>query len=160
VALLRDAGVELLADVRRFPGSRRHPQHAREALERTLAEAGLGYRWLGETLGGRVGPVLPVEESPNRAWTVAAFRNYADAMTLPAFQQGFAELCRLARETPTGVMCAERLWWRCHRRLLADLLVVRGFRVVHLLEPGQASDHALSEWARVEDGKLSYPALL
>lgn len=160
VALLRGAGVALLADVRRFPGSRRHPQHGRDALERTLADAGLGYLWLGETLGGRVQPVLPVEESPNRAWSVAAFRHYADAMALPTFQEGFAELMRLARQTPTAVMCAERLWWRCHRRLLADLLHVRGFRVVHLLDPDERSEHELSEWARIDAGTLSYPALL
>jgi uncharacterized protein (DUF488 family) len=129
-------------------------------LEQSLATAGLSYTWLGGSLGGRVKPVLPVEQSPNRAWTLAAFRNYADAMGQPAFQRGFAELETLARRRPTAVMCAERLWWRCHRRLLADLLLVRGFRVVHLLDSGKANDHELTEWARVDDGTLTYPALL
>jgi uncharacterized protein (DUF488 family) len=158
--LLADAGVRALADVRRFPSSRRHPQFERAALERAVTGAGLRYVWLGESLGGRRAEVVPVEQSANRAWTEPAFRHYADAMATPEFQAGFAELEALARAAPTAFLCAERLWWECHRRLLADLLVVRGWSVVHLLEPGKASEHALSEWARVRDGALSYPALL
>ncbi len=160
VALLREAGVRALADVRRFPSSRRHPQHDRAALERSLGEVGIRYAWLGERLGGRRRQVVPAERSPNRAWKVAGFRSYADAMETPDFQDGAAELDALAREAPTAVMCAERLWWRCHRRLLADLFTVRGFRVVHLVEPGKTQEHALSEHAKVEDGRITYPALL
>ncbi len=160
LALLRDAGVRALADVRRFPASRRHPHFERRALERALGEAGIEYTWLGESLGGRRARILPVERSPNRAWRVEAFRNYADAMTTPEFRAGMEALEALARERPTAVMCAERLWWRCHRRLLADLLVVRGWQVAHLLEPGKRDPHVLSEWARVQDGELTYPALL
>jgi uncharacterized protein (DUF488 family) len=161
VALLREAGVGAVADVRRFPASRRHPQFRREALEAALPACGIRYGWLGEGLGGRQPARVPAERSPNAAWTEPAFRRYADAMATPAFQHAFAALERLAAEVPTAVMCAERPWWRCHRRLLADLLVARGHRVVHLLEPGRASEHALSGWARVgEDGSLSYPALV
>jgi uncharacterized protein (DUF488 family) len=160
VELLDDACVRTLADVRRFPSSRRHPQFEKDALDEWLGYNRIRYVWLGESLGGRRAEVVPVEKSANRAWTEAAFRHYADAMATPEFQAGFGELEALARETPTAFLCAERLWWQCHRRLLADLLVVRGWTVVHLLEPGKASEHALSEWARVQDGVLTYPALL
>ncbi len=160
LALLERAGVRCLADVRRFPSSRRHPQHERRALERTLGSARIDYVWLGESLGGRRGETVPASASPNQAWRIAAFRNYADAIYTPAFQAGLGELERLARASPTCVMCAERLWWQCHRRLIADLFVVCGWRVLHLLEPGRGEPHALSEFARVDAaGRLSYPAL-
>jgi uncharacterized protein (DUF488 family) len=162
LALLAEAGVRAVADVRRFPASRRHPQHARAALERALAEAGVAYVWLGEGLGGRVAESVPPERSPNGAWAEPAFRRYADAMSTPAFQAAFAELESLAATQPTAFLCAERPWWRCHRRLLADLCVTRGWRVLHLLDVGRpASEHALCEWARLgPDGRLSYPALV
>lgn len=161
VALLREAGVGALADVRRHPGSRRHPHFARAALEATLAEAGIRYRFLGEALGGRRSAQLPPERSPNRGWQVASFRHYADWMASDAFREGLEALEALAAETPTAAMCAEGPWWRCHRRLLADRLHVRGWRVVHLLAPGRAQEHALTEWARVEeDGALTYPGLV
>lgn len=159
-ALLLEADIRTLADVRRFPASRRNPQHERTALEHSLAEADIRYVWLGESLGGRRGRVMPAEESPNRAWKVAGFRNYADAMETAQLQAGAAELGALAREAPTAVLCAERFWWRCHRRLLADLFTVRGFRVVHLVDPGKTQEHELAEFAKVEDGRLTYPALL
>lgn len=158
--LLRAEGVAQLADVRRFPGSRRHPQHRRDALEAALAAAGIGYAWLGESLGGRRRSTLPAERSPNRAWQVAGFRAYADAMPTPEFQSGVETLETLARERPTAMMCAERLWWRCHRRLLADVMAARGWRVVHLLEPGRRDDHTLTGWARVEGTTVTYPGLL
>ncbi len=160
IELLSELGVRQLADVRRFPSSRRNPQHNRAALERTLAGHGIGYTWLGESLGGRRKASLPLEESPNRAWRVPAFRSYADAMQSPEFIAGVEALEALARAQPTAFMCAERLWWQCHRRLLADLFVVRGWVVEHLLDLGRNEPHALSEWARVENGVLSYPALV
>jgi uncharacterized protein (DUF488 family) len=160
LALLRDTGMRGLADVRRFPSSRRHPQHNRGALERTLADAGVAYEWLGETLGGRVRQRVPTAESRNNGWDVAAFRSYADAMTTPEFHAGLAQLEARARQQPTAVMCAERLWWQCHRRLIADALTVRGWNVVHLLEPGKSHTHRLTEFARIEDGVLVYPALV
>lgn len=160
VELLRDAGVTALADVRRFPASRRHPQFNRGALERDLPAAGLAYVFLGEALGGRMPARLPAEQSPNAAWQVAAFRHYADAMATPAFQAGFEQLVALAARQPTAFMCAERLWWSCHRRLLADAFVVRGWTVVHLLDTGTRQEHALPPFARVRDGALTYPALL
>jgi uncharacterized protein (DUF488 family) len=158
LALLREAGVALVADVRRFPHSRRHPQHDGAALERSLAEGGVRYVWLGEGLGGRVPETVPPERSRNAAWREPAFRRYADAMATPVFQAAFAELEECARGAPTALLCSERLWWRCHRRLLADLLEVRGWRVLHLLEPGKRTEHERTPFARLEQGALVYPA--
>ena len=160
LALLQDAGVRELVDVRRFPASRRHPQHNRGALEGSLAAAGIAYRFLGESLGGRVPQRVPTAASRNNGWNVPAFRYYADAMPAPEFQGGLARLEADARQRPTAVLCAERLWWQCHRRLIADALTVRGWTVVHLLEPGKSQEHRLTEFARVEDGALIYPALV
>jgi uncharacterized protein (DUF488 family) len=160
LGVLRGAGVAAIADVRRFPHSRRHPQHDGAALARGLGEAGIAYHWLGEGLGGRVPESVPPGRSPNTAWREPAFRRYADYMATPRFREAFATLEALARAQPTAVMCAERLWWQCHRRLLADALAVRGWRVLHLLEPGKTTPHELTPWARVEDGALVYPALL
>jgi uncharacterized protein (DUF488 family) len=160
VTILEAAGVRAVADVRRFPFSRRHPQHNGGELARTLSERGIRYEWLGEALGGRRSEVLPAERSPNRAWKVAAFRNYADAMATGAFDAGVNQLEKLARESPTAYLCAEKLWWKCHRRLLSDLLVARGWRVVHLLEVGRSAVHELSEWAKLDGGRLTYPALV
>jgi uncharacterized protein (DUF488 family) len=159
-ALLDSARMKALADIRRFPSSRRHPQHNRGELERGLASRGIAYEWFGEELGGRRGQIVLPEESPNRAWQVAAFRNYADAMATAPFLAAVERLEALALRVPTAFLCAEKLWWQCHRRLLADLMVARGWRVVHLLEPGRSQDHRLSEWALVEDGMVRYPALV
>ncbi len=158
--LLESAGVKALADIRRFPSSRRHPQHNRGELERGLASRGVIYEWFGEELGGRRRQIVPPEESPNRAWQVAAFRNYADAMATSGFLAAVERLEALALRVPTAFLCAEKLWWECHRRLLADLMVARNWRVVHLLDPGSRQDHRLTEWARIEDGAVRYPALV
>jgi len=160
IAVLRDAGVQTLADVRRFPASRRHPQHNRGALERALPRAGISYLWLGESLGGRRAQTVPGERSRNTGWDVPAFRFYADAMSTPEFRSGIERLEELARRLPTACMCAERLWWSCHRRLIADFLTVRGWSVVHLLDVGQRQPHRLTEFARVIDGELTYPGLV
>lgn len=160
IELLADAAVRIVADVRRFPASRRHPQFNREALARVLDAAGIRYVWLGESLGGRRAEILPAERSPNRAWKIAAFRHYADALNTPELRSGLAELEELARTQPTVVLCAEATWWRCHRRLIADALLVRGWQVEHLLAPGRREAHRLTEFARVENGLLTYPGLL
>ena len=160
LAVLRDAGVGLLADVRRFPASRRHPQYNRPALERLLSDAGIAYAWLGEALGGRRRQLAEPEQSRNRGWQVAAFRAYADFMATPEFRSGVDALEQLARSFPTAFMCAERLWWMCHRRLIADYLTVHGWSVIHLFDVGQRRPHPLTEFARVVDGELTYPGLL
>jgi uncharacterized protein (DUF488 family) len=159
-AILAEASVTILVDVRRFPSSRRHPQFNRGPLASALRNAGLRYEWLGEELGGRRRETRPAEQSPNAAWKVAAFRHYADAMDTPEFLSGIDRLEQLGRSQPTGFMCAEHNWWSCHRRLIADFLVVRGWRVVHLLDAGKSKEHELTEFARVSDGRLTYPSLV
>jgi uncharacterized protein (DUF488 family) len=153
--LVRGAEVQLVADVRRHPGSRRLPHFERSALAALLAEAGIGYRWLGETLGGRR---RPVEGSPNGAWDSPQFRGYADHMASEEFAAGLAELEELGKKQRVAVMCAEAWWIRCHRRLLADVLTVRGWKVLHLESSGRLTEHQLTEFAVIEDGAVSYPA--
>jgi uncharacterized protein (DUF488 family) len=152
--LLQAADVELIADVRRYPGSRRQPHFERTALAAVLLQAGIGYRWLGETLGGRR---KPLSDSPNGAWESDQFRGYADHMASDEFAAGLAELEELARKQRVAVMCAEAWWVRCHRRLIADALLARGWRVLHLGSNGRLEGHELTDFAVVEDGVVTYP---
>jgi uncharacterized protein (DUF488 family) len=151
-ALLESAGVERLADIRRFPGSRHSPQFGREALERALAERGVVYRWIPR-LGGR----RPKSREPSRhtAWRVEGFRSYADYMDTPEFAEGLAELLDLAA-APTAFMCAEVHPSRCHRRLVSDKLWSLGHEVIHLVEPGRSEPHAPPPFLRVEGDRLRY----
>lgn len=158
VEILRTHGIERLVDVRRFPGSRRHPHFAREALASGLAAEGIDYRFVGESLGGRRRAGCSRLDSPNAAWTVEGFRTYADYMQTEAFLEGLRLLEDLARERPTAFMCAEALWSRCHRRLIADALLVRGWEVVHLSSTRPGRPHALPAFAVVDGERLSYPA--
>ena len=153
VALLRDARIEAIADVRRHPGSRRLPWFNEEALAHGLAVAGIGYSHIPE-LGGRR---TRAPDSPNGGWENAAFQGYADWMGTAEFAAGLHRLERTANARPTAIMCAEAQWWRCHRRLLADALLTRGWRVRHLMPDGRTADHALTSFAVVVDGRLSYP---
>lgn len=152
-ALLRGAGVGRLVDVRRFPGSRRHPQHARAALERSLPAAGIRYRW-AEALGGRRSPQ---PGSPNEGLRNASFRAYADHMRTDAFRAAMAELLAEAAHEATVVLCSESLWWRCHRRLLADhAVLVEGVRVQHLLHRGALVEHVVTDTARRKGDSVRY----
>jgi uncharacterized protein (DUF488 family) len=152
IAILKEAGVERLVDVRRFPGSRRHPQFGKEALRAGLAAAGIAYRHEPD-LGGRRDPR---PDSLNTAWRVAGFRGYADHMASPEFRAAVERLAA-GSSLPTAVMCAEALPWKCHRQLIADALVARGIEVVHLLAPGQRQAHVLNPSAAVGlDGVLVY----
>ncbi len=156
LALLRTHGIRAVADVRRFPGSRRHPQFGRDALRDGLAGEGIGYEWV-EALGGRrrTRPGVP---SPNGALTSASFRAYADYMQTEEFRAAAARLLDRARERPTTVMCAEKLFWRCHRRLISDYLTAQGAAVVHLLGEGKTVAHTLSPEAVVTpDRRVEYP---
>jgi uncharacterized protein (DUF488 family) len=154
--LLRGAGVAVLVDVRTAPGSRRHPHVARAELERWLPEAGISYRW-DKRLGG-FRKATP--DSPDTAWREDMFRGYAAHMRTEDFQAAMDEVLTQADADPTVVMCAESLWWRCHRRLLADFAVAsRGVPVRHLLHDGRIEEHRLSPGLRRrDDGLLVYDA--
>ncbi|HEY9555691.1 MAG TPA: DUF488 domain-containing protein [Acidimicrobiales bacterium] len=153
VALLDDAAVERLADVRSFPGSRHNPQFGREAMAEWVPEAGHPYVWLPK-LGGRR---RKVPDSKHIALRNDSFRAYADHMETDEFAKGVEELLALAAEAPIAVMCSESVWWRCHRRLLADHLIgVRGVDVVHLMHDGRHTPHSLTDGARVADGTVIY----
>ena len=151
---LRAAEVKALADVRLIPGSRRHPHFGAQSLEASLAEIGVLYVHLPE-LGGRREPRT---DSPHRALRVAAFRGYADHMSSEEFARGYDHLTSLARESRTAFMCAETLWWRCHRRLIADRLTVDGWTATHLFAPGKSEPHVLWDAARTLDEHLVYDA--
>jgi uncharacterized protein (DUF488 family) len=154
LALLRQADVALVADVRAFPSSRRHPQFNRGALSEWLAAAGIRYEHM-PGLGGRRAPVAG---SGNGGWQESAFQGYADHMVSEEFRGALAGLEGLARACPTAIMCAEAVWWRCHRRLIADALVARGWRVEHLGIGERHAVHELPEFAVVQDGgALAYP---
>jgi uncharacterized protein (DUF488 family) len=154
VGMLREARIDVLADVRRFAGSRRNPQFSPLAMAPALAAAGIDYVPMPE-FGGRR---KPQSDSPNGAWRVAAFRAYADYMAEPEFALARERLMRLAGERRVAVMCAEAVWWRCHRRLIADDFTARGWQVCHLMTRGKATVHPLNPDARMVDGVLRYPA--
>jgi uncharacterized protein (DUF488 family) len=156
LALLRAAGVAAIADVRRYPASRRNPQFGAEALANALSDAGIAYAGLGEELGGRRGSGGG-RGRDNAAWRNASFRRYADHMASAEFAAGIERLERLARERRTAVMCAEGHWSRCHRQLIADALVARGWRVLHLLADGRLEEHRLNPHAVLHDGEVTYP---
>lgn len=157
LSLLAGAKIELLADVRRYPGSRTHPHFNREGLEQSLREQEIDYRHL-EDLGGRRSTRLA--DSPNTAWRVDSFNRYADYMTTAQFANGLDELMELAENRRTAIMCSEAVPWRCHRRLIADAMIVRGWSVYDIMGSGPAKPHAMTEFARWREGQLSYPALL
>ncbi|WP_437688937.1 DUF488 domain-containing protein [Sorangium sp. So ce176] len=155
VELLGEGPADTLVDVRRFPGSARSPHLARAALAEALPPLGVTYVFRGDTLGGRR---TGRDDSPHVVWENPSFRAYADHMETDAFQRALSELVAEARAgRRMAVMCAETLWWRCHRRLIADALVARGLAVVHLLGPGARAPHALNPAARPDGaGHLIY----
>ena len=150
-AQLAVAGVVALADVRAYPASRRHPHFGREALTEACAGRGIEYRWL-RGLGGRR---TAAAGSPHVAWREEGFRAYADYMETPEFRAALAELEAMAGQQPTAFMCAEALWWQCHRRLIADALTVAGWEVRHIVRGGLAP-HALPDFARVVVDRIVY----
>ena len=152
LATLRDAGIETLVDIRTAPGSRRHPQFGQAALREALASEGIAYVHLKE-LGGfrRASP-----DSPNTGLRNEAFRGYADHTASDEFAVGYRQLTDLASQAPTAYMCAETLWWRCHRRILSDRLALDGWEVLHLMRPGASQPHRVTPEARLVDGRLVY----
>lgn len=153
LALLRAHGIEAVADVRRFPGSRRHPQFGGEALGAALESEGIAYHWFSE-LGGRRRPDFL--ETEGSAWRHPSFRAYAQYMRTDEFAQGLHGLAHVAKACRTAVMCSELLWWRCHRRLIADAMLFCGWEVVHIMGIDAASTHRLALPVRVTPEGLSY----
>ena len=152
LSLLALHRVQAIADVRRFPGSKRQPQYSQHAISASLAGNDIVYRWL-PALGGRR---RPRPDSPNTAWRNASFRGYADYIGTAQFDDGLRELLELCGESRTALMCAEAVWWRCHRALIADVLRARGIKVLHILDADQCVEHPYTSPARILDGRLSY----
>ena len=152
LGLLAEYRIEAIADVRRFPGSRRYPYFASDALAVTLPAHGIAYRWLPK-LGGRR-KVQP--GSPNTAWRNASFQGYADYTATAEFAEGLAESLKLAAGKRTALMCAEAVWCRCHRSIIADVLKLRGIEVIHIIDATHSSVHPYTSAAHVVDGRLSY----
>jgi uncharacterized protein (DUF488 family) len=156
IAHLRSFGIETLVDVRSFPGSRRYPQFNKENLRESLAAAAIQYAHMPE-LGGRR---KAKPDSLNMAWRNESFRGYADYMETPAFREGIEDLLERARHRRTLIMCAEAVWWRCHRSLIADYLKAAGVTVMHILGEGKSDEHPYTSAAQVVNGKLSYRGVL
>lgn len=155
IELLEAHGIARVADVRRYPGSRRHPHFSSGALAASLADRGIAYMHLPE-LGGRR---QARADSNNTAWRHPSFRGYADYMETPAFAKGAERLRRAAAEQRTAMMCAEALWWQCHRGLIADVFRAAGHRVLHITASG-VEEHPYTTAARIVDGRLSYAGIL
>lgn len=154
LALLAAELIQTLADVRRFPGSRRLPHFNSETLSAALTNAGITYTHF-PALGGR--RTASSETSQNSAWRVTAFAAYADYMLTADFKTAFYELLTLASQSRTAIMCAEALPWRCHRRLIADQFIAEGWQVLDILGLNQTRDHELPDFAVIANGQVTYP---
>lgn len=156
-ALLLEAQVKCLVDVRSIPRSRTNPQFNSDSLRESLAAAGIDYTQIA-ALGGRRGRSKGVT-SPNTLWRVQAFRNYADYAASDAFRAGLEQLEALSARQTCAIMCAEAVWWRCHRRIIADYLIAAGIEVAHIMGPGKIELATLTPGAsRMADGTLLYAA--
>ena len=153
VEALKAHQIETLVDIRAFPMSRRLPQFNRESFENNLPAAGIRYVWM-KALGGYRKKIL--DESPNIALRNQSFRNYADYMLTPEFEHAMKEILALAEQSRTAYMCAERVYFRCHRMLVSDWLVAHGHEVLHIDATGPVKAHKLTAEARLSDGRLLY----
>lgn len=152
IAVLQHYRIEALADVRRFPGSRRLPQFGQEALRSSLHKAGIHYLLIPE-LGGRR---RTSPSSVNTAWRNTSFRGYADHIATGEFATGLERLQQLAEQYRTSMMCAEILWWRCHRSMVSDVLMVSGIQVMHIQDEKHIEEHPYTRPARLDQGQLTY----
>lgn len=155
IAALRSYDVTLVVDIRRFPGSRRNPQFGAEALATALDEHDIGYRHL-EALGGRRSG--PQADSPNDEWENDSFQAYADYALTDTFQTALDELIALTETDMPVIVCAEAVYWRCHRRIIADWLLARGYEVINIYAADRADEHELTRFAEVSNGRVTYPA--
>jgi uncharacterized protein (DUF488 family) len=160
VGLLTRHGIEALADIRRYPGSRTFPYLSRDNLAAALPQAGIEYHWM-EALGGRRRATKDpgAAPSPNLGLRNEAFRSFADYMLTDEFRRAIETLLDLAGRKPTAMMCSEAVYWRCHRRLVSDFLEARGIVVQHIFSDGKLRPHALTEGARIDQGRVSYPGV-
>jgi len=152
IKLLKSFKIEILVDVRHYPGSRKFPQYNKDNLKDFLPQDGIEYIHLVD-LGGRR---KPVPNSKNDAWRNDSFKGYADYMETEQFQKSLNILMKLAFTKRTAIMCSEAVWWRCHRSLVADILKVRNWKVMHILAENKATEHPFTQPATVVDGKLDY----
>jgi uncharacterized protein (DUF488 family) len=153
LALLSQHEILAVTDVRSYPTSKRWPHFNQEELQRALERIGIEYRWM-KSLGGRRSSKHI--DSPHVAWQIPAFRAYADYADGDDFRAGLEELIAFADQKRTAYMCSEGLWWRCHRRLISDHLIVRGWSVMHILPTAKLTAHTLPVFARIENGRLVY----
>jgi uncharacterized protein (DUF488 family) len=159
LTVIKAFGIEVLADIRAFPVSRRNPQFTRENLEQTSASSHIQYLWMGKELGGyRKRTDGLGEKSPNKGWKREGFRIYADYMMSDVFKNSVRKLIELAKQKKMALMCAEKFYWRCHRQLVADYLVSQGCEVWHITDSETIKKHELTAWAEIDNGTLTYPA--
>ena len=156
LGLLAQHRIEALVDIRRFPGSRKYPHWNQKNLAASLQEAGIEYHWL-ETLGGRRRSKKGAPASPNLGLRNEGFRNYADYMLTEEFHQAAGGLLEIAARKRTAMMCAEAVYWRCHRRLVSDFLLANHVAVQHIFPNGEVRPHKLTEGVQVEEGEVTYP---
>jgi uncharacterized protein (DUF488 family) len=153
LSLLQSYEISHLVDVRTAPKSRRMPHFDREAMDPALAAAGIGYLHIKDLGGWR----RPVPGSLNGGWRSKSFQGYADHMATPAFEQALARLTTVAKEEPTAIMCAEAVPWRCHRMLISDTLLARGWTVLHIAAGARAEPHRMTAFAAVDGDRVTYP---
>jgi uncharacterized protein (DUF488 family) len=159
VELLREAGVRTLIDVRTVPRSRTNPQYNKDTLPDTLAPFQIGYEHIA-ALGGLRGHKRDVDPAVNGFWQNASFHNYADYALGESFHEGLARLRAVGQASTCAIMCAEAVWWRCHRRIITDYLLAAGEAVFHILGPGHVEPARMTEGARPDGERVTYPALL
>ena len=155
LGLLRKHQIKALVDIRRFPSSRKYPQFNQKDLSMALRENGIEYHWI-EALGGRR-PKRKGFVSPNTGLRNESFRNYADYMLTDEFRHGMVTLNEIAGARRTAIMCAESVYWRCHRRLVSDFVLAKGGAVQHIVPTGELKPHELTPWAKIHEGVVAYP---
>lgn len=154
IDILKAHGIKRLVDIRTVPRSRTNPQYNKDVLPESLSGAGIRWEYVKDLGGLR----KPETDSINRAWRNDSFRGYADYMQTEQFAKALEHLVELSQESPTAIMCAESVWWRCHRSLVADALAAKGYTVFHIMSEKKADRHKLREWAHVDkQGMVSYP---
>lgn len=158
ISILKESGIEVLIDVRAFPVSRRNPQFEKSNLQESLSRNNIKYIWSGREFGGYRSKSDGLgKKSPNKGWETEGFRTYADYMLSEKFKSAAEKLIELAGEKKVAYMCAEKFFWRCHRKLISDYLLSQGLEVWHIIESDSLRKHELTKFAQVRDGILTYP---